>query len=426
MRGKPKSSTCGPSVMAFGVGSFAQSTTQILKEAGATTSTYLTRRNGNFSPSLVGPTFHFDDHPSPLPLLKQHKVDFVFPQSIDWAQQPWAADLLASKIPILCPTGEAMLLERERDYARRLCREFKIPFPAAHVAPNRLAALNLLKRSPKPYVIKNPLCSPTSPVHTIVCETVEDTRAWLNHVNYAEGVFLQEYLGRAEAGHIAMVSGGEIYSLVTNQEYKRAHVGDLGIVCGAPLGGIVEKDTEDKYGLAKSLIHPLRPWFRRVKFNGPVQVTACKVRSKWHVIEYNIRLGITSGSMILRLLKNPLEVLWNTVRDQPLEPHFREDVSFGCSTTLAGYGYPHLELRGPSFPVEVQGKFDCDVWWNEVDRSREDKLVTAGHRYADCIAFGSTLETATAKSLENIRKIRVLGSYYRTDIGKTLWPPGAE
>lgn len=412
--------------MAFGVGSFAQSTTQILRDAGAATTTYLTRRNGNFSPSLAGLTFSFEEHPSPVPLLKQRKVDFVFPQSIDWAQHPWADELLASKVPILCPTGEAMLIERERDYARRLCREFKIPFPAAHVAPNRLAALTLLKKSPKPYVIKNPLCSPGSPVHTIVCETVEDTRAWLDHVNYAEGVFLQEYLGRAEAGHIALVSGGEIYSLVTNQEYKRAHAGDLGIVCGAPLGGLVERDPEDKYGLARELIHPLRPWFKRVKFNGPVQVTACKTHGKWHVIEYNIRLGITSGSMILRLLDNPLETLWATVRNQPLTPRFREDVTFGCSMTLAGYGYPHLQVRGPNFPVEVRGKFGCDVWWNEVEQSRDGQLVTAGHRYADVIALGSTLESATATALENIRKIRVLGSYYRTDIGKTLWPPGTE
>ena len=37
---------------------------------------------------------------------------------------------------------------------------------------------------------------------------MEDTRAWLRQVNYAEGVFLQEYMGRAEAGHIALVSGG--------------------------------------------------------------------------------------------------------------------------------------------------------------------------------------------------------------------------
>jgi phosphoribosylamine--glycine ligase len=93
------------------------------------------------------------------------------------------------------------------------------------------------------------------------------------------GCFLQEYLGRAEIGHIALVSGGEIYSLVTNQEYKYAFNGNQGVVAGAPLGGLVERDPNDKYGLARKLIHPLLPWLRAAKFNGPLQVTAIKRRA---------------------------------------------------------------------------------------------------------------------------------------------------
>ena len=240
MSRKPAAIRRNPSVLILGVGSFAHSTAQILKDNGARVATYLTRNYGHYPPSLAGPIFNSSRVPDPCALLADHKVDLVVPMSIDWAQAPWSKALLASGVPIFCPTGEGMRIERERDFARKLCRDFKIPFPRAHVAPNRLAAEKILKRHPHPYVIKNPLCSPTSPVHTILCETIEDTRAWLRNVNYAEGVFLQEYLGRAEAGHIALVSGGEIHSVVTNQEYKRAFSGDLGVVAGAPLGGLVE------------------------------------------------------------------------------------------------------------------------------------------------------------------------------------------
>ena len=31
---------------------------------------------------------------------------------------------------------------------------------------------------------------------------------------------------------------------------------------------------------------------------------------------------------------------------------------FGCSLTLAGYGYPFTQVRGPHLPLEVDGKFD--------------------------------------------------------------------
>ena len=415
-----------PSVLILGVGSFAHSIGQALKDEGANVSTYLTRNYGHFPPSLVGPTYSREAFPDPVPLLKERGVDVVIPQSIDWAQAPWATGLMESGARIFGPTREAMKIERERDFARRLCAEFKVPFPQSHVASNRLEAEKILAQHPRPFVIKNPLCSPTSPIHTILCETVEDTRAWLRQVNYAEGVFLQEYMGRAEAGHIALVSGGEIYSLVTNQEYKRAFNGNLGIVAGAPLGGLVEKDPGDQYGLARQLLHPLRPWLRKVKYNGPLQVTAVKRGGKWFVIEYNIRIGVTSGPMLLRMLKNPVETILRTAQNKALDPQFRDHLSFGCSLTLAGYGYPFVQVRGPQLPLGVDGKFDCDVWWNEVTRTADGRLMSTGHRVADVIALAPTLDEAIRKAGANIRRIRVLGSYYRTDIGQSLWPPGSE
>jgi len=436
--------------MILGVGSFAHSISTALADAGADVSTYLTRNYGHFSPSLAGQTFSRDTYPSPVPLIQQHDVDVVIPQSIDWALQPWADDLVKCGVGIFSPTGEAMRIERERDFARELCAKFKIPFPKSFVASNRLEAEKILEEHPQPFVLKNPLCSPNSPMHTVMCETVADTRAWLRNVNYAEGVFLQEYLGRAEAGHIALVSAGEIHSLVTNQEYKYAFNGNLGIVAGAPLGGLVERDENDKYGLAREMLHPLLPWLRKVNYHGPIQVTAIKVGAagrpeapascrpvshqpagkmpalpgRWHVIEYNIRIGITSGPMILRMLKNPAQVLLATARNEKLKLEFNDKLNFGCSLTLAGYGYPFNQVRGPQLPLEVAGKFDCDVWWNEVARGLDGKLMAAGQRIADVNALAPTLEAALAKAYANIRKIRVVGSYFRTDVGQSLWPPG--
>jgi len=412
--------------MVMGVGAFAHSTAQILKENGATVSTYLTRNYGQYPPSLVGPTYRREDFPSPCPLVHEKGIELIVPMSIDWAQAPWKEDLLKLNIPIFSPTGEGMRIERERDFARALCQRFKVPFPEAHVASNRLEAERVLKKHPRAFVIKNPLCSPTSPIHTIVCQSLEDTRSWLKHVDYAEGVFLQEYLGPSEAGHIALVSGGEIYSLVTNQEYKRAFAGNMGIVAGAPLGGLVERDTKDKYGLARALIYPLKPWFREVNYHGPIQVTAVRRKNVWHVIEYNIRVGVTSGAMILRMLANPLETLLGTALNQKLQLRFDPGLVFGCSVTLAGYGYPYVQVRGPHLPVEVSARLDCDLWWNEVTQNGDNILMSSGHRIADIIAFGSSLGAAREKAYKNIRKLRSLGSYYREDIGHSLWPPGAD
>ena len=61
---------------------------------------------------------------------------------------------------------------------------------------NRIEARQLMQDDPRPYVLKNPICSPFSPVHAIICESPQDTLGWIERVDYAEGLFLQEYLGK--------------------------------------------------------------------------------------------------------------------------------------------------------------------------------------------------------------------------------------
>src|SRR5687767_14862457 len=111
-------------VMGFGVGAFTHGMLHVLKEQGCEVSSYLTRNYAHYAPGLVARSFDSAIHPSPCPLLRDQKIDFVIPQSIDWAEKPWRDDFLASGIPILCPTGEALLLERDRDFARELCARF--------------------------------------------------------------------------------------------------------------------------------------------------------------------------------------------------------------------------------------------------------------------------------------------------------------
>jgi len=415
--------------LVLGVGSFAQSTATILRDNGVRVLTYLTRDYGPWPPRLAGPAFAASEFPSPVPLLRRENGGLVTPQSIDGARAPWAEELVRSGVPVLCPTGEGLRLERERDFARALCERFGIPFPESVAVRDRREALNWLEAHPGPYVIKNPLCGPFSPVHTIVCESAGATRAWLERVDDREGLFLQEYMGRAEIGHIVLVSAGEIWSLVTNQEYKRAFTGNLGIVAGAPLGGIVEADPEDRYGLARSLVHPLLPWLREVGFHGPLQVTAARARDRWWVLEYNVRIGVTSGAMFLRMLADPWETLHRAARNLKLEPRLVPERRYGCSIALAGYGYPYVQLNGPEVPVEVTEPLEqeeADLWWNEVRQDEQGRLWATGHRLADVIGFGTTLEEAVARAYRNIRRLRSPGSYYRTDIGQCLWPPGCE
>ncbi len=263
-------------------------------------------------------------------------------------------------------------------------------------------------------------------MHTIVAETVEDTLSWLERVNYAEGVFLQEYMGRREAGHVAFVSDGRIYPLVTNQEYKRAFNGNMGPVAGAPMGGLVEVDQHDKYGIVKDTLAPLLPWFKKTKFHGPVQSTSVLRDGKWHMIEYNVRTGITTGPALCRMLENPVHTFLAVGHNRPLDISFVNGYEYACTLTLAGWGYPYTKIEGPSLLVQLLEKSTCDIWWNEVVADRKGRMLMSGHRIADVVAVADAMDKAVSLAYENIKKIYCLSSYYRTDIGASMWPPGEE
>ncbi len=407
--------------LSLGVGSFAQGVLRPLREAGGLTETYLTRPYGHAGPALEGPTFdsaHFSDLPH---LLASQKPDLIIPQSIDWTQKPWASTLIRDKWPILCPTGDALLLERDRNFARHIAEKHGVPFPESFAVSSRLEAETLVRSKQKGFVLKNPLCSPGSPLHTIVSRSAEETLAWLPRINDSEGIFLQEYAGWKEIGHIALVSAGQIHSLISNQEYKYAFTGNQGIVAGAPLGGLVELDPADRYGLAKRFLHPLLSWFRQTNFHGPVQVTAMLSDRGWVALEYNVRLGVTCGPVIMRLLRNAAATLRQVALNESIKPEFHDAQPFACSLTLAGQGYPYTQLDAPSFPIEITGAPTCDVFWNEAEL-REERWWSTGHRIADIVARGRSIPEAVRLAYENMARIKCAGTYYRTDVGCSLEP----
>ena len=191
----------------------------------------------------------------------------------------------------------------------------------------------------------------------------------------------------------------------------------MGIVAGAPMGGLVEQDAGDKYGLARELLHPLRPWFREVNYHGPIQVTAARHRGHWHVLEYNIRIGVTSGAMLLRMLANPTETLLRTGRNQKLQPQFKRGNEIRLLHHAGRLRLSLCAIGGPSLPVETTGPFDkgCDVWWNEVARGEDGRLVTTGHRIADVIGFGAR----SRRDQKSLARIFAKSAAWAVIIGRT-------
>ena len=75
-----------PSAMILGVGSFAHSIGQRWRTPARTSRRISPAITAIFRRRSSGKTFSRDAFPSPVPLLRENKIDVVIPQSIDWAQ----------------------------------------------------------------------------------------------------------------------------------------------------------------------------------------------------------------------------------------------------------------------------------------------------------------------------------------------------
>jgi phosphoribosylamine-glycine ligase len=171
-------------------------------------------------------------------------------------------------------------------------------------------------------------------------------------------------------------------------------------------------------------VQPLIPWLKKTGYRGVLQVGAVKNGGKFYLIEYNVRIGVTTPALFLRMLKNPVQLLTAAARGEKLNPRWHEKKKWGCTVILAGYGFPYMTPKTPGLPVSLKAPLTCDLWWNEVDM-KNDRLYTTPHeklsigpRIADVAAVAESRASAVTSVYQNITKIQCSYSYYRTDMGE--------
>ncbi len=339
------------SVMILGVGSFAHSLGRTLADAGTTVSTYLTRNYGHFPPSLVGPTFSRDAFPSPVPLIKKNGVDVVIPQSIDWALAPWAKDLMKSGVGIFSPTRRGDAHRAGTRFCPQTVRGLQNPVSAGlcGVQPDR-GGKNSRAASAAVCHQKSALLADQSRF-TRFCAKPSRTRGRGCGTSIMPRAFSCRNTWDAPKPGTSRSSAAAKF--IPSSPIRNTNTPSTATRASSPARRSAESLSATRMtntAWRGELIHPLLPWLRKVKYHGPIQVTAVKCNSsvgrassragssvasphqKWHVIEYNIRIGVTSGPMILRMLKNPLETVWRTTRNEKLEPQFKRQAELWLLT----------------------------------------------------------------------------------------------
>ena len=221
--------------------------------------------------------------------------------------------LEAENIKAFGPRKNAALIESSKNFAKDLMNKYNIPTARYETFENYDEAIEFVKISPFPTVIKYDGLAAGKGV--VIAENFEEAEKALKDMllddKFGKGkVVIEEYLEGMEFSFMCFVDNDKVYPLEMAQDHKRAFDNDMGPNTGgmgaySPLPFITEDDynyalNEIMIPTAKALVNEDSP-FKGVLYGGLM-----KTKKGIKVIEFNCRFGDPETEVVLPRLTSDI------------------------------------------------------------------------------------------------------------------------
>ncbi len=325
------------------------------------------------------------------------------------------------------PKADGARLESSKIYTKRLLLKHRIPTGLA-VEFNELSpALDYLRTSSFPIVIKADGLAAGKGVivATDHAEAERAVRAMLEQRAFGESgthVLIEECLFGEETSIHLIVSGRDFILLPTSQDHKRVGENDTGPNTGG-MGAYSPAGLVDDAMLQRITDEIARPSVEAIAaegidFRGVLFIGLMLTPRGPKVLEFNTRFGDPETQVLLtRLITDPVRLMLaaveGTLRDVALEVT-RE---YACCVVLAAQGYPERYPKGERVTLPAHlgpGEF---IFHAGTRRDREGCVLTNGGRVFGVTALGPTLAEATRRAYALSDQVNFPSKYLRRDIG---------
>ena len=315
------------------------------------------------------------------------------------------------------PSRAAARLEGSKEFAKQVMAAAGVPTAASVACSTADEVAAALDRFGPPYVVKDDgLAAGKGVIVT------GDRTAAADHAAHCDRVVIEEYLDGPEVSLFAICDGTEVRPLQPAQDFKRVGDGDIGPNTGGmgaytPLpwapDGLV--DTVLRTVLQPTVDELAR---RGTPFIGLLYAGLALTSRGVRVVEFNVRFGDPETQPLLTKLDSPLgEVLYAAATSRLAdEPPLAWKPGAAVGVVLASEGYPEKALTGR----EITGLDQVQVPVIQAGTTIDDdgRLVSSGGRVLTVVGLADDLAAARAQAYAEIDKIRLDGSFYRTDIAQ--------
>lgn len=387
---------------------------------------YCAPGNGGIAQLATCVPIKADDVDGIVRWAKENQMDLVFVAPDDPLALGMVDALMEAGIRAFGPTKAAAEIEWSKSYSKWLMKKYGIPTAGFEVFDDADAAVEYLKSTKYPTVVKADGLALGKGV--LICENFEQARQAVREIMLdkkfgAAGarVVIEEFMTGPEVSVLAFCDGKTILPMVSAQDHKRAYDNDEGLNTGgmgtfAPspkftpeLQEYAQKEIFEK---TVEALNAEGRVFKGVIFFG-LMLTPDGVK----VLEYNARLGDPEAQSVFMLLNSDLYDIISAVIDGKLDTvnYDWKDGSAVCVVMASG-GYPQKYESGKV----IDGLNDVDdgvVVFHAGTRADGEKILTNGGRVLGVTATGKDIEDARKKAYANVAKIHFDGAHYRKDIG---------
>ena len=332
---------------------------------------------------------------------------------------------------IFGPRKNAAIIEGSKAFSKNLMKKYGIPSAAYEIFDNPAAAIEYLKTSRYPIVLKADGLALGKGV--LICvdyqEAVDGVKLIMEDKQFGSAgdcLVVEEFMTGREVSVLAFCDGTRIVPMTSAQDHKRAKDGDKGLNTGGmgtfSPSPFYTKEI-DAYCMEK-IYQPTMDAMKREgrEFAGVLFVGLMLTKDGPKVLEYNARFGDPEAQVVLPRMKNDLVEVCEACIDGRLDKiclTFEENAA--VCVVLASGGYPEHYEKGYKISGldKFIGKKDYYVYHAGTRKEGAD-IVTNGGRVLGVTAKGKDLKDARRKAYQATAWVDFKNKYMRTDIGKAI------
>lgn len=335
-----------------------------------------------------------------------------------------ADTIRARGIPVFGPSRAAARLESSKAFSKQVMSDAGVPTADARVFEGPGPALDHLRGSDGPYVVKADGLAAGKGV--LVTEDRHEAEAWVERCfdgGFGEAgsrIVIEDFLDGPELSVFAICDGERFVTLDPARDYKRLADGDRGPNTGG-MGSYSPVDLPA--GLVARVGHEvIAPTLEAMRTRGNpyvgfLYVGLALTADGPRVIEFNCRLGDPETQVVLPRMAGPLLPLLESAAEGALEGSPEWDDSAAVNVVLASAGYPESPRKGD--PIRGLDDVDPDILVFHAGTAIDGKrTVTAGGRVLSVVGRGPDLASARSRAYAAVDGIRFDGRLFRTDIAQ--------